>query len=489
LECPVVGVKNNKREFATRNVPMSSDQPSDGRRELSSWKEIADYFGVSVRTVQHWEGRGLPVRRVPGGARSRVFVDITELEEWKRSCAPASENSHAGTGAVPGVQGQQKQTARAPWQLGTPIRNHLTARNIALAALCISVGLAVVAPTTVFFFRKGNPAEWQVENNSLVLFDDRDREVWRKVFGEPLEPAVYDRRLKTNGGLPLLVDIDDDGDVETLFPYQPLDAGRGAILICYSRRGTEKWRFVPGAAVRSGKETFDPVFSIRGLALVERGRSHEKAILVVSSHYLLYPTQVVLLSPDGSLLRQYWHSGHIGVLKDTLRVIDFNRDGREEIYLCGVDNGFRQATLVVLDPESFEGAASERNPDHQLQGFAPGKEIFRTLFPKGCMNRVSHEYNNTLAMNFTGTSLVLHVAEVVAASPRLDVHVFYRLGPDYSLREFSVGDLFEITHDQLHRQGKLDHAFNPAELAAFRNLSFLTRPPPTARMSSEAAPH
>jgi hypothetical protein len=144
---------------------------------------------------------------------------------------------------------------------------------------------------------------------------------------------------------------------------------------------------------------------------------------------------------------------------------------------------------VVLDPESFEGAAREEDPDHQLQGFAPGKEILRVLFPRSCMNRVSHEYNNADEMNFTTSSLVLHLREVVAASPVHDVHVFYGLGPDYSLREFETGDLFETTHGRLHRQGELDHAFNPAELAAFRNLSFLTRPSPTVRMSSTADPH
>jgi Tol biopolymer transport system component len=55
------------------------------RRELSSWKEIASYLHVSVRTAQMWEAdRGLPVKRLPGG-RGVVWTNIAELEAWRKS--------------------------------------------------------------------------------------------------------------------------------------------------------------------------------------------------------------------------------------------------------------------------------------------------------------------------------------------------------------------------------------------------------------------
>jgi hypothetical protein len=41
----------------------------------------------------------------------------------------------------------------------------------------------------------------------------------------------------------------------------------------------------------------------------------------------------------------------------------------------------------------------------------------------------------------------------------------------------------------LHRQGRLDHAFSPAELDAFRNLTFLTRPSPPNINSVTLGPH
>jgi tetratricopeptide (TPR) repeat protein len=63
------------------------EQPA-GRR-LSSWKEIAAYFGKDERTVKRWEAtRGLPVRRVPRGTRSSVFAYQDELEAWLRGTPP-----------------------------------------------------------------------------------------------------------------------------------------------------------------------------------------------------------------------------------------------------------------------------------------------------------------------------------------------------------------------------------------------------------------
>ena len=63
-----------------KNIP--DDRPE--RRDLASWKEIAQYLAVNVRTAQKWEqDRHLPVRRV-AGSRGRVSADTASLDVWKR---------------------------------------------------------------------------------------------------------------------------------------------------------------------------------------------------------------------------------------------------------------------------------------------------------------------------------------------------------------------------------------------------------------------
>ena len=50
---------------------------------LSGWKEIANYLGKGVRTVQRYEWQmGLPVRRPAGKPRASVVATKLELDAW-----------------------------------------------------------------------------------------------------------------------------------------------------------------------------------------------------------------------------------------------------------------------------------------------------------------------------------------------------------------------------------------------------------------------
>jgi hypothetical protein len=55
-------------------------------RLLTSWKEIAQYAGKSVRTVQRWETNlGFPVRRAHQDARGTVIAFADEIDSWLHS--------------------------------------------------------------------------------------------------------------------------------------------------------------------------------------------------------------------------------------------------------------------------------------------------------------------------------------------------------------------------------------------------------------------
>jgi hypothetical protein len=52
---------------------------------LGSWKEIANYLGKGVRTVQRWERcNGLPVHRPSGTRKGVVLAFPPELDSWAR---------------------------------------------------------------------------------------------------------------------------------------------------------------------------------------------------------------------------------------------------------------------------------------------------------------------------------------------------------------------------------------------------------------------
>lgn len=62
----------------TKSTPESSSED-----RLSSWKEVAVYLGVSVRTVQRWEKiEGLPVNRHQHESRSTIYAFKSALDAW-----------------------------------------------------------------------------------------------------------------------------------------------------------------------------------------------------------------------------------------------------------------------------------------------------------------------------------------------------------------------------------------------------------------------
>lgn len=65
---------------------------------LDSWKEICTYLGRDRRTLGRWEReRGMPVHRIPGGNKPRIFALTSEIDVWLRSGAsgPASSTREA----------------------------------------------------------------------------------------------------------------------------------------------------------------------------------------------------------------------------------------------------------------------------------------------------------------------------------------------------------------------------------------------------------
>src|SRR4030095_15967803 len=55
-----------------------------GPTRFDSWKEIANYLKISVRTVQRWEkDEGLPVHRQPHARQDTVYAYKDEIEAWR----------------------------------------------------------------------------------------------------------------------------------------------------------------------------------------------------------------------------------------------------------------------------------------------------------------------------------------------------------------------------------------------------------------------
>lgn len=129
--------------------------------ELNSWKEIAGYLSVSVRTAQMWESqRGLPVRRLPG-PRGRVLADSSELDAWRLS----------GEGP-PAIAQQQQQPSPVPLLPANRRRWWWAATGIAIAGV-FAAGLV--------------RARWEAQYPALATLDATN---FTTDYGQELSPSI-----------------------------------------------------------------------------------------------------------------------------------------------------------------------------------------------------------------------------------------------------------------------------------------------------------
>jgi len=75
---------------------MGASQNPTPQHVLNSWKEIAQYVGRGVRTVQRWEQfLDFPVRRPHGRSRSAVIALPEEIDDWLKR-APLGNGEGVG---------------------------------------------------------------------------------------------------------------------------------------------------------------------------------------------------------------------------------------------------------------------------------------------------------------------------------------------------------------------------------------------------------
>jgi hypothetical protein len=426
--------------------------------ELSSWKEIAAYLGVGLRTAQIWEQeRALPVHRLPGG-RGRVIATVAELDAWKRSGALHTTEVLP---AAPSSPATPEDSCALPLAAIIDARRLPSSRDWWRRAAWLGVAALVVLGFLALRYWPGKPVSCRVERDTLVAVDNDGRECWRKPFPYPLIEANSPELASMDTWVG---DLDGDGRNEVLFaPHSLTAAQESTPLICYNDRGVERWRFVNRQPVRTSAEEFTPIFGLAAFLVTPRGTGLGNVVLVASTHYLYYPSQVVLLAPDGRLLAEYWHSGHL----NRLQAADLDNDGKTEFYLAGINNAWHAATLVVLDQDHFAGASKEpETPDHELLGFQPGNERNRIIFPRSCLNTTFNPYNPVATFNVNYGEIVLQTTELIGAG----AGIFHHLSPDLHQHRVVISDSYRVEYQRAKAAGLLSPSCKPEEPSDLRIL-------------------
>lgn len=336
---------------------------NDDRERIEGWKAIAAYLGKSVRTAQQWSiTRGLPIRKTGGG----VVALKSELDQW---VSGIGADEDAGT-AEPDVPPKSTPTKRS---------NLLWLASGAILAALVSAGSFWAT------HRLGKPVSFRVRGSLLQTLDARDHVLWEHPFPGIAQVEYSDQPSGDDwfGQRGVFADLNGDGKRELLFVYYP-PPDHESTLFCFRDDGAVLWSIKPGRKLttESGLTVY-PSYRTSGLAVLQHPRPDGGLIVVASHHSYGWLEHVAILDARGRVCSEYWHPGYFA----KLIVGNFGPEGREEIALGGVNNGFREIgfgpTVVLLDPGSASGQGAEPDTDtgHRLVGIPRAQEAAVILFP------------------------------------------------------------------------------------------------------------
>ena len=437
---------------------------------LEGWKAIAGHLDMSVRTAQYLEKKqGLPVFRCPE-ENGQVSAWAADLQAWqvsgKKWIFPPPGPAGPVATEPPPQSGTGSESGRVPQSASRQrLARRLSWAATAAALLLVTIWLAAAR-------NPSQPASFDVVGSDLITFDRHGKQVWRYTFDQPLVVEIY----KGQAERPKMIwfaDIEGTGHTDTLFIYMPADwQTRGKAVYCFSDTGRIKWRFVPGRRVSDRTHSFEPVFFAADVLVLPKTGAGGPWVVISSIHEADYPGQIAVLGPDGKLLSEYWHSGHL----PHLSAMDIDGDKVPEILAAGVNNGYQRATLIALDPRGASGASRQPAGDsRQIQGMNLGSEKAVILFPKSCVSDKLEEYNRVKFLSQVGQTLEAYVMEAVSEQHRAQPYLIYRFDRSLNLLDVTHSDQFVSWHKSLEADGKLDHAFAEAEMQPLHNLLRLAR--------------
>jgi hypothetical protein len=383
-----------------------------GHGELNSWKEIADFLGVSVRTAQRYERElGLPVRRTGGRKGQAVVGRHDELTVWKaRTVLP-----------------------HLRWWQGV---SFLRIYSIVSTAIILVLAM-VIALDRMEHYSVGKPHNSHWVDAVLHVADQNGREVWHRAFdGAASTDGVY---VRYHG------DLDGDGRVETLVPFVPWQRdSKGGFLYCFSQEGKELWRIEPKKAVADREQTFSTLYVLRSYTVFKSpqkdGTLWTAAAFV---HHYDYPSVVIVVDSKGKARGEYWHSGHL----NGIHSVDLDNDGKDQLVLCGSKNVLSRAVLLIFDPLNVGGAeALPAGHPQQLRGFTPGTEKATVIFERSRLNRLRDHYNYAYWIGPATAADRSFQVTVSEALDRTQGYLTYTIRPDLTLSSVVPSDSLRNTY-------------------------------------------
>jgi hypothetical protein len=411
----------------------------NGRRRLTSWKEIATHMGRDVRTVLRWEKqRGLPVHRVPGATGRVVFAYTDELDAWAKG-----RTAETGAAVVPEPVPEPSQAAvpepaAAPSAESSRASWHRTAVAAGIAVAVIAVGVATLATKISTGPAARALARAEVTDTAVRATSADGGVLWTY-------PLV--RGIQRSYSKAVVTDLNDDGQPDvaaSLIIHDSSNAGTQGALLALDHRGRKLWERDVQDTLAFGTDSFGPTWAPDDLISYVSGG--EPRLAWALHHHTWWPSLLAVYNGRGERTSTFVNSGWI-------RNITASADGK---YLLagGISNARNGASFAILDAHQPGGASPEdpRSP-YECRNCPEGMPVRYFVMPW------SDVIEPTILGGRRGTFAAFPDGRLeLRAVQRQNAEMIVELTPSLEIKSRRLSDGFWSVHAELEREGLLKHS-------------------------------
>ncbi len=433
--------KRCKRSAGSTPLPLEGTsrdgsyiKPEEDR--LESWKEIAAFINRDERTAMRWAKElGMPVRRIPGSKRSRIFASREEISKWRLG---RSEPASVAVAAFPKALSRKRLVA-------------------GIAGLCLVAALLAVGIATRHALRpRPLAARVSFTGSAIQALDAEGNRLWTYDFGPNFDRSALDssRRLED---FVRIADLRGDGQWEVLM-VAPFRIGKNPNdppefeVDCFSQTGRRLWTHVPQERFRFGNYELQGPWYPQDI-LISNGPMHE--IWMAFSHYMWGNSYVANLDAiTGRSVLRYVNTGDVRSLNE------LSTPRAKYLLVGGFNNEHDSGNLAVMD-ELKPFAASPQTPGtrHKCVSCPEGSPDYYFVFPRSELNRFRKAYENAAwGIQVEGDQFTVSTRDL--GPQKADVQTWFRFRSSRTIRPISVryGSGYDMLHRELEKAHLLGHS-------------------------------
>lgn len=411
----------------------------NGRRRLTSWKEIAAHVGRDVRTVLRWEkDRGLPVHRVPGATGRVVFAYTDELDAWSRGLlTKLPEPAAVSEPLDPAPAAASVSSADSAPEISRRSPVFIAAAAAAAATAVAAIGFLAwqVAAVT----ESAIPLTVALTDTAIVASTPDGAERWRHPF------APNERGIAITGRLSEPLGSEGVLVATAYTDSTPGTTVRGGELFRFSSTGRLESRFTFADDVQFGDTSYQPPWGMSDFRV--HGDSAERRVAVVAHHYEWWPSVVTILDREWKRLGTFVNAGWV----ERLHWVSADR-----LMIAGFSNAYDGGMVGILDAMAVDGQSPSDDPQYTCTSCGPGGPVRYVILPRSEVNLVTGSPFNRVVLVVKPGSVLARTIEMPATAQAPDA--LYEFTPALDLVRASYSDRYWEIHRELESQGKITHA-------------------------------